>query len=66
MFSRHVIHLSLTQLAAALHSPSQSSPIGFCTVSTSLPQGYLWVSRLSHSQAGEASLCFWDRQLSHR
>lgn len=34
------------QLAAALHSPSQSSPIGFCSVSTSLPQGYLWVSKL--------------------
>lgn len=32
------------KLAAALHSPSQSSPIGFCTVSTSLPQGYLWVA----------------------
>lgn len=31
-------------LQASLHSPSQSSLIGFCRSSTSLPQGYLWVS----------------------
>uniref|UniRef100_H3CC92 Rho guanine nucleotide exchange factor 10 like n=1 Tax=Tetraodon nigroviridis TaxID=99883 RepID=H3CC92_TETNG len=29
---------------ASLHSPSQSSLIGFCRSSTSLPQGYLWVA----------------------
>ncbi|KAM8753703.1 rho guanine nucleotide exchange factor 10-like protein isoform 2-T2 [Acanthopagrus schlegelii] len=32
------------KLEAALHSPSQYSLLGFCTVSTSLPQGYLWVA----------------------
>ncbi|XP_044068728.1 rho guanine nucleotide exchange factor 10-like protein isoform X2 [Siniperca chuatsi] len=32
------------KLEAALHSPSQSSLLGFCTASTSLPQGYLWVA----------------------
>uniref|UniRef100_A0A7N8WSP3 Rho guanine nucleotide exchange factor 10-like protein n=1 Tax=Mastacembelus armatus TaxID=205130 RepID=A0A7N8WSP3_9TELE len=34
------------KLQAALHSPFQSSLLGFCTASTSLPQGYLWVSVL--------------------
>ncbi|XP_056897171.1 rho guanine nucleotide exchange factor 10-like protein isoform X1 [Takifugu flavidus] len=29
---------------ASLHCPSQSSLIGFCRSSTSLPQGYLWVA----------------------
>ncbi|XP_039460846.1 rho guanine nucleotide exchange factor 10-like protein isoform X3 [Oreochromis aureus] len=32
------------KLEAALHSPSQSRLLGFCTASTSLPQGYLWVA----------------------
>ncbi|KAM3617479.1 uncharacterized protein V6R79_006755 [Siganus canaliculatus] len=32
------------KLEAALHSPFQSSLLGFCTASTSLPQGYLWVA----------------------
>uniref|UniRef100_A0A4W6CSU2 Rho guanine nucleotide exchange factor 10 like n=1 Tax=Lates calcarifer TaxID=8187 RepID=A0A4W6CSU2_LATCA len=32
------------KVGAALHSPSQSSLLGFCTASTSLPQGYLWVA----------------------
>ncbi|KAG7224341.1 hypothetical protein INR49_004648 [Caranx melampygus] len=32
------------KLQAALHSPSQSSLLGFCTASTSLPQGYLWAA----------------------
>lgn len=36
------------QLEAALHSPSQSRLLGFCTASTSLPQGYLWVSSSFH------------------
>ncbi|KAM8864187.1 rho guanine nucleotide exchange factor 10-like protein isoform 3-T3 [Spinachia spinachia] len=34
----------LLKLGAALHSPSQSSLLGFCIASTSLPQGYLWVA----------------------
>ncbi|KAM9855840.1 rho guanine nucleotide exchange factor 10-like protein [Aulostomus maculatus] len=32
------------KMEAALHSPSQSSLLGFCTATTSLPQGYLWVA----------------------
>ncbi|XP_045912462.1 rho guanine nucleotide exchange factor 10-like protein isoform X1 [Micropterus dolomieu] len=32
------------KLEGALHSPSQSSLLGFCSASTSLPQGYLWVA----------------------
>lgn len=47
--------VSWMQLSAALHSPSQSSPIGFCTVSTSLPQGYLWVSTLSPAPSKASS-----------
>uniref|UniRef100_A0A8B9RU00 Rho guanine nucleotide exchange factor 10 like n=1 Tax=Accipiter nisus TaxID=211598 RepID=A0A8B9RU00_9AVES len=39
------------QLGAAVHNPVQSSLLGFSAVSTSLPQGYLWVS-LGHSGAG--------------
>nr|XP_046252335.1 rho guanine nucleotide exchange factor 10-like protein isoform X2 [Scatophagus argus] len=35
---------STLKLEAALHSPSQSSLLGFCAASTSLPQGYLWVA----------------------
>ncbi|XP_068186264.1 rho guanine nucleotide exchange factor 10-like protein [Antennarius striatus] len=32
------------KVEAALHSPAQSCLLGFCTASTSLPQGYLWVA----------------------
>ncbi|KAM3871593.1 rho guanine nucleotide exchange factor 10-like protein [Diretmus argenteus] len=32
------------KLEAAVHSPAQSALLGFCTASTSLPQGYLWVA----------------------
>ncbi|XP_041861077.1 rho guanine nucleotide exchange factor 10-like protein [Melanotaenia boesemani] len=32
------------RMKAALHSPSQSSLLGFCSISTCLPQGYLWVA----------------------
>ncbi|XP_040182993.1 rho guanine nucleotide exchange factor 10-like protein isoform X3 [Rana temporaria] len=31
------------QLGGAIHTPVQSSLLGFSSVSTSLPQGYLWV-----------------------
>ncbi|XP_030589782.1 rho guanine nucleotide exchange factor 10-like protein [Archocentrus centrarchus] len=48
------------KLQAALHSPSQSSLLGFCTASTSLPQGYLWVAggggNSSHGQVEIFSL----------
>ncbi|XP_068453209.1 rho guanine nucleotide exchange factor 10-like protein [Clinocottus analis] len=48
------------KLVAALHSPSQSSLLGFCIASTSLPQGYLWVvgggSGFNHSQVEIFSL----------
>ncbi|NWS08975.1 ARGAL protein, partial [Motacilla alba] len=33
------------QLGAAVHNPVHSSLLGFSAVSTSLPQGFLWVSR---------------------
>ncbi|KAG8002371.1 Rho guanine nucleotide exchange factor 10-like protein [Nibea albiflora] len=39
-----VNRLHLAKIAQTLHSPSQSSLLGFCTASTSLPQGYLWVT----------------------
>ncbi|XP_042348552.1 rho guanine nucleotide exchange factor 10-like protein [Plectropomus leopardus] len=39
-----VFKTNTLKLQAALHSPSQSSLLGFCTASTSLPQGYLWVA----------------------
>ncbi|XP_068995378.1 rho guanine nucleotide exchange factor 10-like protein isoform X2 [Embiotoca jacksoni] len=32
------------KLQSAVHSPSRSSLLGFCSASTSLPQGYLWVA----------------------
>ncbi|XP_068589224.1 rho guanine nucleotide exchange factor 10-like protein [Cebidichthys violaceus] len=48
------------KLEAALHSPSQSSLLGFCIASTSLPQGYLWVagggSSFNHGQVEIFSL----------
>uniref|UniRef100_A0A3Q3SB62 Rho guanine nucleotide exchange factor 10-like protein n=1 Tax=Mastacembelus armatus TaxID=205130 RepID=A0A3Q3SB62_9TELE len=46
------------KLQAALHSPFQSSLLGFCTASTSLPQGYLWVAggTSSHGQVEIFSL----------
>ncbi|KAK9515897.1 hypothetical protein VZT92_026497 [Zoarces viviparus] len=48
------------KLEAALHSPSQSSLLGFCAASTSLPQGYLWVagggSSFNHGQVEIFSL----------
>lgn len=34
------------QLEAALHNPVQCALLGFSAASTSLPQGYLWVSDL--------------------
>lgn len=37
----------LLQLGAAVHNPVQSSLLGFSAISTSLPQGYLWVSKTS-------------------
>uniref|UniRef100_A0A8C0ITC7 Rho guanine nucleotide exchange factor 10-like protein n=1 Tax=Chelonoidis abingdonii TaxID=106734 RepID=A0A8C0ITC7_CHEAB len=40
-FSSNALDL---QLGAVVHNPVQSSLLGFSAVSTSLPQGYLWVS----------------------
>lgn len=41
VFSSSSHHL---KLHTALHCPSQSSLLGFCSISASLPQGYLWVA----------------------
>lgn len=40
----HPVPWSFLQLGTAVHNPVQSSLLGFSAVSTSLPQGYLWVS----------------------
>ncbi|NXF26776.1 ARGAL protein, partial [Rhodinocichla rosea] len=37
------------QLGAAVHNPVHSSLLGFSAVSTSLPQGFLWVSRAQNT-----------------
>nr|XP_020485961.1 rho guanine nucleotide exchange factor 10-like protein [Labrus bergylta] len=51
------------KLEAALHSPSQSSLLGFCTASTSLPQGYLWVAGggSSSNHSGEVEIFSLNR-----
>ncbi|CAJ1055205.1 rho guanine nucleotide exchange factor 10-like protein isoform X2 [Xyrichtys novacula] len=51
------------KLEAALHSPSQSSLLGFCTASTSLPQGYLWVAGggRSSNQSGQVEIFSLNR-----
>ena len=69
---RGLIHHSClffcVQLETALHNPVQCALLGFSAASTSLPQGYLWVSvfpldlKLTHlcfmlSSAAYASLC---------
>lgn len=48
---------SLPQLSAAVHNPVQSSLLGFSAVSTSLPQGYLWVSKTTPKQGTAHWVC---------
>ncbi|NXO70570.1 ARGAL protein, partial [Phainopepla nitens] len=40
------------QLGAAVHNPVHSSLLGFSAVSTSLPQGFLWVSKAQTAAFG--------------
>ncbi|KAM9751034.1 rho guanine nucleotide exchange factor 10-like protein isoform 1-T1 [Menidia menidia] len=50
------------RLEAALHSPSQSSLLGFCSTSTCLPQGYLWVaSGQGNSDSGQVQIFSLNR-----
>lgn len=53
VFTR-VCRLSL-QLGALVHSPVSCPLLGFSAVSTSLPQGYLWVSN-PHVQLGPGGM----------
>uniref|UniRef100_A0A8B9TP32 Rho guanine nucleotide exchange factor 10-like protein n=1 Tax=Anas platyrhynchos TaxID=8839 RepID=A0A8B9TP32_ANAPL len=44
----------LLQLGAAVHNPVQSSLLGFSAISTSLPQGYLWVGGGQEGAGGQS------------
>ncbi|XP_073512259.1 rho guanine nucleotide exchange factor 10-like protein isoform X1 [Phyllobates terribilis] len=44
------------QLGGAVHTPVQSSLLGFSSVSTSLPQGYLWVGGGQEDGAGQIQI----------
>ncbi|XP_069804717.1 rho guanine nucleotide exchange factor 10-like protein isoform X3 [Dendropsophus ebraccatus] len=44
------------QLGGAIHTPVQSSLLGFSSVSTSLPQGYLWVGGGQQDGAGQIQI----------
>ncbi|XP_056130102.1 rho guanine nucleotide exchange factor 10-like protein [Lampris incognitus] len=51
-----------TKLAAALYVPAQCALLGFCTASTSLPQGQLWVgSRGDGSCQGQVKIFSLNR-----
>lgn len=47
------------QLGAAVHNPVHSSLLGFSAVSTSLPQGFLWVSAAPAPSRDLGSLGCW-------
>ncbi|KAM3922566.1 rho guanine nucleotide exchange factor 10-like protein isoform 1-T2 [Leptodactylus fuscus] len=44
------------QLGGAIHTPVQTSLLGFSSVSTSLPQGYLWVGGGQEGGAGQIQI----------
>ncbi|XP_030078163.1 rho guanine nucleotide exchange factor 10-like protein isoform X3 [Microcaecilia unicolor] len=44
------------QLGSAIHAPVQTSLLGFSAVSTSLPQGYLWVGGGQDGGAGQVQI----------
>ncbi|KAM4016582.1 rho guanine nucleotide exchange factor 10-like protein isoform 3-T6 [Anomaloglossus baeobatrachus] len=44
------------QLGGTVHTPVQSSLLGFSSVSTSLPQGYLWVGGGQEDGAGQIQI----------
>uniref|UniRef100_A0A8C8E8F9 Rho guanine nucleotide exchange factor 10-like protein n=1 Tax=Otus sunia TaxID=257818 RepID=A0A8C8E8F9_9STRI len=49
------------QLGAAVHNPVQSSLLGFSAVSTSLPQGYLWVGGGQEGSGGQVEIFSLNR-----
>ncbi|XP_062822013.1 rho guanine nucleotide exchange factor 10-like protein isoform X4 [Anolis carolinensis] len=49
------------QLGAAVHSPVHSSLLGFSAVSTSLPQGYLWVGGGQDGAGGQVEIFSLNR-----
>ncbi|NXW95536.1 ARGAL protein, partial [Alopecoenas beccarii] len=49
------------QLGAAVHNPVQSSLLGFSAVSTSLPQGYLWVGGGQEGAGGQVEIFSMNR-----
>ncbi|XP_032564884.1 rho guanine nucleotide exchange factor 10-like protein isoform X6 [Chiroxiphia lanceolata] len=51
------------QLGAAVHNPVQSSPLGFSAVSTSLPQGYLWVGGGQEGAGGQVEIFSLNRAM---
>ncbi|XP_067423657.1 rho guanine nucleotide exchange factor 10-like protein isoform X3 [Emydura macquarii macquarii] len=51
------------QLGAVVHSPVQSSLLGFSAVSTSLPQGYLWVGGGQEGAGGQVEIFSLNRSV---
>ncbi|NXM34136.1 ARGAL protein, partial [Oxyruncus cristatus] len=51
------------QLGAAVHNPVQSSLLGFSAVSTSLPQGYLWVGGGQEGAGGQVEIFSLNRSV---
>ncbi|NXY79785.1 ARGAL protein, partial [Glareola pratincola] len=51
------------QLGAAVHNPVQSSLLGFSAVSTSLPQGYLWVGGGQEGAGGQVEIFSLNRPM---
>ncbi|XP_053136508.1 rho guanine nucleotide exchange factor 10-like protein isoform X4 [Hemicordylus capensis] len=51
------------QLGTALHSPVHSSLLGFSAVSTSLPQGYLWVGGGQEGAGGQVEIFSLNRSV---
>uniref|UniRef100_A0A8C3LDQ4 Rho guanine nucleotide exchange factor 10-like protein n=1 Tax=Chrysolophus pictus TaxID=9089 RepID=A0A8C3LDQ4_CHRPC len=51
------------QLSAAVHNPVQSSLLGFSAVSTSLPQGYLWVGGGQEGAGGQVEIFSLNRSV---
>ncbi|NWX47830.1 ARGAL protein, partial [Steatornis caripensis] len=49
------------QLGIAVHNPVQSSLLGFSAVSTSLPQGYLWVGGGQEGAGGQVEIFSLNR-----
>nr|XP_048680658.1 rho guanine nucleotide exchange factor 10-like protein isoform X5 [Caretta caretta] len=59
-FSSNALDL---QLGAVVHNPVQSSLLGFSAVSTSLPQGYLWVGGGQEGAGGQVEIFSLNRSV---